>query len=267
MNSGSRTRQATAKGGRNTCVPDDSAVYAVGDLHGCHELMCQALKGIAADAAKQKAKHKTVVFLGDYIDRGDSSAAILEDLSAWKAGRHPPRLADMQPVFLKGNHEDLMLKALESRTRGDALSDWLANGGRKTLASYKAESASDLAISIPRQHLEFLQSLKLHHVEGGYLFVHAGVRPGIPLEEQDPHDLVWIREQFLDSGADHGYCVVHGHTPCNEPQDFGNRIGIDTGAFFSGTLTLLALEGFSRRFLQAKIDPGRQLCPVGRQRQ
>jgi serine/threonine protein phosphatase 1 len=141
---------------------------------------------------------------------------------------------------------------------------WMMNGGAATLRSYGVgapalyggEDAADdlhaeLVARLPPAHRGFLSALKLSHVEGDYLFVHAGVRPGLPLKAQDPHDLVWIREPFLSSEAEHGKVVVHGHTPAGAPDVRANRIGIDTGACYGGRLTALALEGEARRFLQA----------------
>jgi serine/threonine protein phosphatase 1 len=159
-----------------------------------------------------------------------------------------------------GNHEDMLLGALDS-VSGMPL--WLANGAWETLLSYDvippmqakgkplADAHRALLAAFPRSHRDFVESLRLTFECRPYLFVHAGVRPGISLEKQDPHDLIWIREEFLLSNANFGRIVVHGHTPAEEPEIRPNRINIDTGAVFSGRLTCLVLEGESRRFLQA----------------
>ena len=159
-----------------------------------------------------------------------------------------------------GNHEDLFLRFLDGRL---SLPDFMANGGDATLLSYgldpddlqwcdRAALAAAVEDAIPKSHRAFLERLELRHESGGYFFCHAGVRPGVPLHRQAPHDLVWIREEFLSSTEDLGKIVVHGHTPVREPEIRVNGIDIDTKAFRSGVLTSLALEGTTRRFLQAR---------------
>jgi serine/threonine protein phosphatase 1 len=185
------------------------------------------------------------------VDRGPGSFDVLDVLI------NEP-LAGFEGVHLKGNHEDMMLDFLA----GPAEPLWTGNGGIATLASYGVEPPvvlyhppdletfrRRLRAAIPPNHLGFLRGLRLCHTDGDYFFVHAGVRPGVPLDDQDPYEMMWIRDRFLLSDADFGKRVVHGHTPCPVPEVLGNRIGIDTGAYFSGRLTCLVLEGAEHRFL------------------
>lgn len=238
--------------------PPGTSVYAIGDIHGRADLLTGIHERIRADAAKRaRGKRKVVVYLGDYVDRGAGSREVIELLL-----RSP--LEGFEAVHLKGNHEDYMLGFLEGG--GDALG-WLFNGGETTLASYgvaqpgnrylvEAGALDDLRealkTAVPQDHLAFLANLKLHHREGGYLFVHAGIRPEVPLADQSADDLMWIREDFLCSVADHDCRVVHGHTITWSPEVLPNRIGIDTGAFVSGALTCLVVEGAETRFITAQ---------------
>jgi serine/threonine protein phosphatase 1 len=233
-------------------VPAGTRVYAVGDIHGRFDLLGFLLRRIEADLADAPAR-RVVVFLGDYVDRGPQSADVLDRLCR-------PLPGGAEGVFLKGNHEDLMAGFLAGD--GDAGAAWLANGGAATLESYGIDAppifASPVALdglaarlrrAMAPAHRRFLDGLALSYALGDYLFVHAGVRPGRPLGEQDPRDLMWIRGPFLDSSADFGAVVVHGHSVSAEPEVKPNRIGIDTGAYRSGRLTCLVLEGTTRRFL------------------
>jgi len=170
-------------------------------------------------------------------------------IDALLAGPPPP----FRAVYLKGNHEDMLLGFLDDPGRGK---HWLWNGGEATLESYGVEAAGDLAnvrdrfaSALPRAHHDFLRGLLLQESFGDYAFVHAGVRPGVPLDAQEPEDLLWIREEFLDSDADFGKVVVHGHTPGRTPVLARNRIGLDTGAFASGRLSAVVLAGATRRIL------------------
>ncbi len=169
-------------------------------------------------------------------------------------------LQGFESHHLKGNHEDMMIRFLESGDDGEM---WMVNGGRDTLDSYGI-GLSDLSLfrgdrealarafgdAVPASHRAFLDGLRLYHREGDYLFVHAGMRPGVALEDQSEKDLIWIRDEFTDSDADFGVLVVHGHSIRAEPETRPNRIGIDTGAWRSNRLTALVLEGDTRRFLQ-----------------
>lgn len=230
-------------------VPENSLIYAVGDIHGRADLLDRLLTIIAAHAAKAKATERKVVFLGDYIDRGPASPAVLDRLIAG-----PPD--GFAWITLAGNHEAAFLDFLT----GGSGATWLEVGGRDTVRAYLGEHAAlphrpedslrrELAARLPPAHLEFLKRLDTSHQEGGYFFAHAGVRPGVALDRQDPQDLLWIRRDFLSSGYDHGKVVVHGHSGAPEPQVWPNRIGIDTHAWISNRLTALVLQGGQRRFL------------------
>jgi serine/threonine protein phosphatase 1 len=235
-------------------VPQGQLIYAIGDIHGRADLLALLLDQIAVDAAKSKdAKRRTLVFLGDYIDRGHDSRRVVDNLLGG--------LPDGFDVhFLKGNHEEIMLNFVDDPSY---LGHWLANGADATFRSYGMDVAElvrkgaapeawrrALLASLPEAHRDFFEALELAVSFGDYLFVHAGVRPGVPLDAQDPHDLVWIRGPFLQSNEDFGKVVVHGHTPGREPVIRANRIGIDTGAVFTDRLTALRLEDGSRKLLQ-----------------
>lgn len=236
-------------------VPDGTRVYAVGDVHGRADLLARLLERIEADARDAADLRKVVVFLGDYVDRGPDSRAVVERLMAGPPGTGP--LAGAEWVCLKGNHEEYMVRFLTEIAVGAA---WCLSGGLATVRSYAGEQADAVATdyaalqwalsrSLPPAHLRFLSRLKLAHVEGDYLFVHAGIRPGVPLDQQDPTDLLWIRDDFLYETQPMDKMVVHGHTPSTLPEIRPNRIGIDTGAYRSGQLTALVLEGADRRFI------------------
>lgn len=235
-------------------VPPGRVVYAIGDIHGESERLDQLHAMIRADARRRGAEHNIAVYLGDYVDRGHDSAGVLDRMTG-------DPLPGFERVFLMGNHEEFLLQFLQV---ADELSGWFHNGGLQTLESYEVEMPGygfrdsdprvlrdDLAARLPETHREFLNSLRLHHVEGDYLFVHAGIRPGRKLEDQSRSDMLWIRNGFIHSDADHGYIVVHGHTPCDNVEIRPNRIGIDTGAVYGGVLTALVLEEYTRAFLQA----------------
>lgn len=234
-------------------VDDDARVYAIGDIHGRADLLGDLHERIRADAAGHDAARRMIVYLGDYVDRGlDSRGVIGAVLDEPMPG--------FAKVCLRGNHEELMLAFLDDVAGAP---NWFYNGGLATLASYgvapRTETAAlrlahevqqDLRRALPARHLAFLRDLALYHREGDYVFVHAGIRPGVALEDQDPFDLIWIRDQFLVSHEDHGFVVVHGHSINAEAVDAGNRIGIDTGAYYTGVLTCLVLQGERRGLLQ-----------------
>lgn len=233
-------------------VPAGERIYVVGDVHGRSDLLARLHHAIRADLHQRPAPHKrTVIYLGDYVDRGPGSFEVIEMLI-----RAPIEEADS--VHLKGNHEDMMLRFIH----GEHVPAWLHNGGDATLASYGVavgmmsgssmmeELRRHLRKALPAAHLAFLESLRLMHVAGDYLFVHAGIRPGVPLDAQRPADLMWIREPFLAKKDICDKCVVHGHTITMVPEVHPHRIGIDTGAFYSGRLTCLVLEADRLGFLQ-----------------
>jgi serine/threonine protein phosphatase 1 len=226
-------------------LPPGERVYAVGDVHGCLDRLVALHEMIAEDMAARPAEHTTLVHLGDYVDRGADSAQVID----WLINR-PPVPAD-EIVNLMGNHEHMMLSAVVGADK-DAPSHWLMNGGADSLLSWgisRAVPPAEWASRIPRQHLMFLRDLEISRQIGPYLFVHAGVRPGVKLDQQSRQDMLWIREPFLSSRADHGAVVVHGHTPKREPTVLPNRIAIDTGAVLGGALTCVVLEADMLGFL------------------
>jgi len=228
-------------------LPSGLRVYAIGDVHGCIAQLEDLHAQIAADLAARPVAEARLIHLGDYIDRGADSAAVIFRLAGG------PPVAGLPTINLTGNHEQMMLTALATLDPDD-IALWLANGGGETLGSWgiaPERPAAEWSASIAPEHLKFLRDLDVMHRAGGYLFVHAGIRPGVPLEQQSPHDLLWIRQVFLACEDDLGMVVVHGHTPAAAPLIRRNRIGIDTGAYFGGALTCAVLEEDRVGFLQA----------------
>lgn len=233
-------------------APAGIRLYAIGDVHGRDDLLADIHARVAADLQARPVADHRLIHMGDYVDRGPASAAVIDRLA--RMAENDPRV-----ICLKGNHEELFQIFLALPTGGAA--SFLANGGDATLASYGVAAqfgaAGDAAIAIrdellevmPQSHRSFLSGLRLSAEFGDYFFCHAGIRPGVPLAEQDPHDLVWIRDVFHRDPGDHGKVVIHAHTPVPEPDIRRNRINIDTGAWFSGRLTCLALEARSYRFV------------------
>lgn len=228
-------------------VPPGHFVVAVGDVHGRLDLLEKLWPQIDAASRLSSARCRTLIFVGDYVDRGEQSRELIDRLLAGFTG--------FDTVFLKGNHDETLLQFLADPTIGDA---WRNFGGLETLRSYGvahpqtrdwSQTRSEFAAAIPRAHLEFLKNLKLHVTIGDYIFVHAGLKPRVPLEEQSETDLLWIREEFLESTVNFGRVVVHGHTPTDAPVVRPNRIGIDTGAYITNNLTAVVLEERTRRFL------------------
>jgi serine/threonine protein phosphatase 1 len=227
-------------------LPEGMRIYAFGDIHGRADLLKRMFTEIDADLARSPVNRSIEVYLGDYIDRGPHSGHTLDLLIARGQSR--------ETVFLKGNHEAYFLELLRDPTK---LDDWRQFGGLQTLMSYglqpslnpdaseRIELISRLNRIVPAEHLAFLRSLQPSFACGDFFFVHAGVRPGIPLSQQQEADLLWIRNEFLDSEANFGKFIVHGHTPVREPDIRKNRINIDTGAYATGNLTLLRIEGSS----------------------
>jgi len=229
-------------------LPPGQRVYAIGDVHGCAERLARLHAAIAEDLRRRPAREVTLLHIGDLIDRGGASAAVLDRLAG------PPPIPGVEMVSLVGNHEAMLLDLCEPRPPRDALETWLENGGEATLASYGLDrhaSAAGIAAGLPEEHLAFLRRCPLRFIAGEYLFVHAGIMPGVPLDAQDPLDMLWIREPFLSAELDHPLVVVHGHTPTPEPVVRHNRIGIDTGAVFGGPLTCAVLEDDRLGFLRA----------------
>lgn len=223
-------------------LPPGLRIYAVGDIHGCADLLSEVILRIEEDRIRRPADRTLEIYLGDYIDRGSNSREVIEAL-AW-------RIVERHAVCLRGNHEALLEASLEDPA---CLHSWLSIGGANTLKSYGilAETGSiseqelhrNLNDAFPEAHRLFLKCLRNTFSCGDFLFVHAGIRPGIPLRQQSLRDLLWIRDDFLLSKQNHGPIVVHGHTPVARPDFLANRINIDTGAFFSGVLTCIAIEG------------------------
>jgi serine/threonine protein phosphatase 1 len=231
-------------------APAGERVYAVGDLHGRADLLDAMHRLILEDAAARPAARQSVVYLGDYVDRGLDSPQVIDRLL-------DQPLPGFASVHLLGNHEDTMLRFHDGELAVAA--SWLHYGGQETLRSYGIEIGRGTSLetlrqrlvhALPARHLAFLRGLRLQHRAGDYVFVHAGIRPGLALERQRRDDLLWIREPFLGSTADHGVTVVHGHTISDQPERHGQRIGIDTGAYATGRLTALVVEGEEQRFLQ-----------------
>lgn len=232
-------------------------VYAIGDVHGRHDLLETLVRQIARDAEAQAPDRQPVlIFLGDYVDRGPGSREVVETVL---------RLAD-EPAFevraLKGNHEEALLRFLEEPGFG---STWAEHGGSATLASYGvqppatrtdpeawARAREAFAEILPRPHLDFYHGLDLITEVGDYAFVHAGVRPGVALEAQAERDLLWIRGEFLQAPGPFGKIIVHGHTPMEEPQLTPHRLGLDTGAYATGVLTAVRLNGETQAIIQTK---------------
>ncbi len=225
-------------------LPPGRRVYAIGDIHGCAEQLAALHDLIAQDLAERPIAAPLLVHIGDYVDRGPDTAGVLACLAAGSP------IPGVETVNLLGNHENTMLEALSGERA--AATDWLFAGGRPSLQSYGVDPDSPRETwpaAIPPSHIAFLRGLKLMHREGGYAFVHGGVRPGVPLDQQARDDMLRMRQPFLYSEIDFGAIVVHGHTPVKHAVVRHNRIAIDTGAVFGGPLTCLVLEGDTLGFL------------------
>jgi serine/threonine protein phosphatase 1 len=248
---------------RVIAAPEGVCLYAVGDIHGRRDLLDQLMELIREDADKLPEGIKPqIIFLGDYIDRGLKSRDVIDFFTSGAADR-------FDPVYLMGNHEEALLRFLQEASFGN---QWARYGGAETLYSYglappnqraSLNSHEEMSAArdawarvwgefrnrLPAEHLAFFQSLKPYHVAGDYLFVHAGLRPGVELEEQSIRDMLWIREEFLDDRANFPQMVVHGHTPMDSVHQDARRIGLDTGAFLTGRLTAARLTGTDVAFL------------------
>ena len=222
-------------------------VYAIGDIHGCSERLSLLHRQIALDLRDRPADDVTLIHLGDYIDRGPDTAGVLSLLS------REPNFPVTRIVNLMGNHEEMALQAIAFGDQRQAQT-WLANGGAAALASWGVPRQAPLhewPELLPREHLRFMSRLSLQYRVDGYLFVHAGVRPGVALDQLSRRDLLWIREPFLSSQEPFGAVIVHGHTPMADPVLRGNRIGLDTGAGRGGRLTCAVLEADKVAFFAA----------------
>jgi serine/threonine protein phosphatase 1 len=229
--------------------------YVVGDVHGRLDLLDQLLGKIHDELDRRPARKTLLVFVGDLIDRGPESAQVVERLRTY-------RRRGVKPVFLLGNHEEVLLRILGGDT--SLIDSWLKFGGLQCLESYgvdaktlRSRSAGEILEAIqravPKEHVEFLESFVDSCRFGDYLFVHAGIRPGVEIDQQRQSDLRWIREPFLFDETDHGFVVVHGHTIRPEVEIRQNRIGIDTGAYRTGVLTALAIDRSETRLLDTRM--------------
>ncbi|MBB4611902.1 metallophosphoesterase family protein [Novosphingobium taihuense] len=236
-------------------LPPGQRAYAIGDIHGRLDLFEQLLARIDEDDAARGSAQTTLILLGDLVDRGPDSRGVVE--------RAMDLMATRKVRVLAGNHEEMLLGSLENE---ETLRHFLRHGGKETLFSYgltleeysraKLDEICGRANAlIPADHVAFMRAMENQIVMGDYLFVHAGIRPGVPLDQQMVADMRWIRREFLEHGEPHSHLVVHGHTITDEPVVCPNRIGIDTGAFASGRLTALGMEGDDRWFLTAIIEP------------
>jgi serine/threonine protein phosphatase 1 len=227
-------------------LPQGHRVYAIGDIHGCLDRLRTLHAAIAADLAARPVSAPLLVHVGDYVDRGPDSAGVVRLLAAGDP------IPGVPTVNLMGNHERTMIDALEGI--GPSATDWMISGGREALASWGGDPDAPRATwpaHVPPHDMAFLRGLALRHQVGGYLFVHAGIRPGVALAAQTEQDMITIRNSFLYSEQDFGVVVVHGHTPRIAPEIRFNRIGIDTGAVFNGKLTCAVLEADQIGFIQA----------------
>lgn len=223
-------------------VPPGVCVYAIGDVHGCLEPLERLLEKIGRDLRTHDLQSH-LVLLGDLIDRGAQSAGVIERL------RHAPAPVD-RVHFVMGNHEEAMLKCLAGDTR--AYEPWLRYGGVETLQSYGLDGDDilaegfDVAVAlrrvVPAAHRNFIRKFQDQVRIGDCLFVHAGIRPGVPLEQQVPADLRWIRKEFLGDASDHGVTVIHGHTIVPKVQVRANRVAVDTGCYLTGELSAVRME-------------------------
>ena len=245
-----------ASSGPPPAIPPGQRVYAVGDIHGRLDLFETMIAAIEADDAACRPGQTTVVLLGDLIDRGPDSAGVIARARAWGEARKVRNLL--------GNHEEMLLQALAS---DEVVRQFLRFGGRETVLSYLADPAdyhraelSEVRAlmhgAIPAADLEFIRSFEDTVSIGDYLFVHAGIHPDSPLDQQHPSDLRWIREPFLSHHGSYGQVVVHGHTITDKPIVRRNRIGLDTGAYRSGRLTALGLQGTQRWLIEAQDNDG-----------
>jgi serine/threonine protein phosphatase 1 len=232
-------------------APVGCRLYAVGDIHGRRDLLDRLIDRINQDDAARGAAQTQIIFLGDLIDRGSDSRGVVERLIAFGASSDQVR-------FLSGNHEEILIRAWGGDKRATGLFNRV--GGRETMLSYGmtedeydaldlAELAARIADYVPRAHIDFLESFDDYIEAGDYLFVHAGIRPGLLIAEQETSDLRWIRKEFTEYDGSHSHMIIHGHSITEDVDAQPNRIGIDTGAFASGKLTAIGIEDDQRWFL------------------
>ena len=253
-------KSATARPQRERGLPSGQRIYAIGDIHGCHAQLVGLLERIRRDVAAKPRADVTLIYLGDYIDRGPRSAEVVTQA-----------LIDVpwarRTIRIKGNHEVMLDRFLMEPAYGAA---WRQFGGLTTLGSYGVDlkafqlgqdlerASNALARAMPSTHHAFMRSLVYSYEAGDYYFCHAGVRPGVALEQQQPADLCWIRQEFLSSEQDFGLIIVHGHTPVESPEVHSNRVNVDTGAYATGVLSCAVLEGSSIDFISIDISDVRR---------
>ncbi|PCJ74514.1 MAG: hypothetical protein COA53_09065 [Rhodobacteraceae bacterium] len=248
---------------------DGHRIYAIGDIHGCLDELTRVQKNIRQDLKNRPHPNPVTIYLGDFIDRGPDSRGVIDNLIAQDA-------APNHTHMLFGNHDEMLLTYLKDATipirpNGPKINKihWLheLGGGAETLRSYGVNGASfenpsakqgEFIAALPDTHLQFFTNLELYIRLGSYLFVHAGINPDVALKDQTQDDLIWMREPFLSSDKDHGFTVVHGHTPVHAVENHGNRIAIDTGAVFGRYLSCLVLEDTDQSLL---TDDGLKPCP------
>ena len=235
-------------------TPDDMRIYAIGDSHGCLDELKALDQMILDDLQARPVKSHKIIFLGDYVDRGPASAGCLQYLLE-------RRTANSNVVCLRGNHEDKMVEFLANPIK---LADSFLTYGGDTLAASYGVTAPSLSVSddvmrkfceelqaaVPTHHLDFIDNLLSHVILGDYMFVHAGIRPNVPLDQQKERDMMWIRSEFIPYTGLHEKVIVHGHTPQLQPEVMTNRINVDTLCYDTGNLTAVVLEGNEHRFLQ-----------------
>ena len=235
----------------NASLPEGRRVYAIGDVHGRNDLLKTLLEKIIKDDGERSEAASEIIFLGDLVDRGPDSAGVIETAMQIKRD-----LGDVR--FLLGNHEEVYLSAASGSEKATRFFNRI--GGKETILSYdisvkdymdmeNATLAAHLPKLIPTSHIEFVKNFEDQIIIGDYAFVHAGIKPGVPLSEQKPKDLRWIREEFLSSKDIHEKVIIYGHTINDEVVERGNRIGIDTGAYYTEKLTAIGLEGSERWYL------------------
>lgn len=236
--------------------PEGIRIYAIGDIHGHLELLVEMHARIAAEIMRDRPKDWRIIHLGDLVDRGPNSRGVIEYLMAASA-------RDSRNIVLTGNHD---VGFLDFLAEPDPNGLFAHNGGPETARSYGVElhmrDSEDLRSShhalvraVPDNHLHFLRALPCSACFGDFFFCHAGIRPGVALDRQDPQDLIWIRNEFLNYPGLHPKVVVHGHTPQAEPEIMANRVNVDTGVFYSGALTAFVIDGAEKRLMSVKM-PG-----------
>ncbi len=237
----------------DAATPDGMRIYAIGDIHGRADCLTDLLAKIEAEIARDRPADWRVVYLGDYVDRGPESARVLETLAARVE-------ADPRNIALEGNHDKVFAGFLADPTNWHQFADF---DGAATARSYGVQidfrddrtvlrGQRELLAVVPQTHLAFLNGLRLSVNFGDFFFCHAGIRPGVPLDRQVEHDLIWIRGEFLDHRGLHPKLVIHAHTPNHEPEILANRVNLDTCAFATGRLTSMVMEGRTKRFMRSQ---------------